>query len=177
MSPAKPKPDTFFDLSFRGGVPELLRALALRIESGETHAEQLEWTMNSEHLVFTVRMDLEGKHLKWPTPSSTASLSRDQPSRSGRLGARPVPVASKAKTSKRKDFVSLNGIGESVRIAEFPPYSTLQKSGTIVSIGPISGISGCGKITIPISKPRAENVTAHTMQATNQFPRKDLSHE
>ncbi len=38
---AAPKQDTFFDLTFRGAVPEILRALAGRLERGEVTAEAI----------------------------------------------------------------------------------------------------------------------------------------
>jgi hypothetical protein len=61
---AKPKPDTnpptFFDLSFQGELPGLLRALAARIESGETPVEVFEWRMSHGQLIFGATLDMEG---------------------------------------------------------------------------------------------------------------------
>lgn len=50
---------SIFDLSFHGGLPALLRAIADRIDAGETSAQTFEWSLSKERLVFTVRLDLD----------------------------------------------------------------------------------------------------------------------
>lgn len=48
-----------FDLSFRGGLPELLRAIADRIDAGDTAAQAFDYSLSKQRLVFTVTLDLD----------------------------------------------------------------------------------------------------------------------
>lgn len=52
-------PPSIFDLSFHGGLPTLLRAIADRIDAGETAAQTFEWSLSKERLKFTVLLDLD----------------------------------------------------------------------------------------------------------------------
>jgi hypothetical protein len=54
--PPSEMPDTFFDLSFRGALPELLRSVAARLESRDCEAEEFLWSLGKERLEFTVRI-------------------------------------------------------------------------------------------------------------------------
>lgn len=54
-------PPNFFDLSFRGALPEILRELATRIEREEITADEFEWRLNHEHLHFSARIAMKGK--------------------------------------------------------------------------------------------------------------------
>ena len=58
------EPNSFFDLSFRGALPEILRALAAKLEAGEVQAEQFDWRLSKDRLEFTARIDMlrDGSH-------------------------------------------------------------------------------------------------------------------
>lgn len=56
-----PPPDTFFDLSFRGGLPEILRAIADRLDAGEVHAEGFDWQLRRGQLELTAHISMEPK--------------------------------------------------------------------------------------------------------------------
>jgi hypothetical protein len=53
-----PKQENIFDLSFRGGLPEMLRALAAKIESQDALAESFTSTVSRERFQLTVDIDL-----------------------------------------------------------------------------------------------------------------------
>ena len=52
-------PPTFFDLSFSGHLPQLLRAIADQIEAGDVSAKQLDWSLTREQLQFSARIDMK----------------------------------------------------------------------------------------------------------------------
>lgn len=56
-----PSPDTFFDLSFAGALPKILRQLADRIESRDCEAAEFTWRLNKERLEFTASIDMRPK--------------------------------------------------------------------------------------------------------------------
>jgi hypothetical protein len=59
---AKPsKPDTFFDLAVHGRVPQILRAIADRIESGEVKAERISSSVTEDVVELTLRIELHPK--------------------------------------------------------------------------------------------------------------------
>jgi hypothetical protein len=55
--PVSPR-DTFFDLSSRGALPDLLREIATRLEAQEVTAEQFDWSLSKETLEFKARIDM-----------------------------------------------------------------------------------------------------------------------
>lgn len=58
--PAEPRPgNTFFDLSLRGALPDLLRELAAQIDAGTVTAETFEWALNVDQVVFTARLEFK----------------------------------------------------------------------------------------------------------------------
>lgn len=61
MAPAAKKPDTFFDLSFAGSLPAMLRALADRIEREEVATKEFEWKLTEDYLDFSARLDMKPK--------------------------------------------------------------------------------------------------------------------
>lgn len=52
---------SIFDLSFKGDVPKLLRALADKIESEEIKASSFQWSMNADSCELTFNLDLHPK--------------------------------------------------------------------------------------------------------------------
>jgi hypothetical protein len=62
MARANPQPkQTLFDLSFRGGLSELLRAIAEQLEEHTVKAEAFEWKLTEDRLEFTARIDMKPK--------------------------------------------------------------------------------------------------------------------
>jgi hypothetical protein len=61
--PAVPeaKPDTFFDLSYCGALPQLLRRLADRLESRDCEASEFQWQLSKERLHFSASIDMRSK--------------------------------------------------------------------------------------------------------------------
>ena len=52
-------PSGFFDLSFSGHLPELLRAIADQIDAGDVAAEQFDWSLTRKQLQFSARIDMK----------------------------------------------------------------------------------------------------------------------
>lgn len=53
--------DSFFDLSFDGRVPALLRKIADRIETGEVNADRIESSVTHEEVDIRIRIGLHPK--------------------------------------------------------------------------------------------------------------------
>lgn len=58
-TPPPAGPQSFFDLSFSGHLPQLLRAIADQIDAGDVSAEQFDWSLTKKHLQFSARIDMK----------------------------------------------------------------------------------------------------------------------
>lgn len=61
MSKPAAKPESMFDLSFRGGLPDMLRAVAAKLESREVDAEHFQCSVSKEAFELTARINLHPK--------------------------------------------------------------------------------------------------------------------
>lgn len=57
IPPPQPKSENIFDLSFRGGLPDILRALAAQIEAGEVISEMFEWKLTDDRCTFAATLE------------------------------------------------------------------------------------------------------------------------
>lgn len=54
-------PDTFFDLSFRGNLPGILRELARRMETGDVTASNFRWNLSKDTLEIGASIDMKAR--------------------------------------------------------------------------------------------------------------------
>jgi len=57
---SRPEPG-FFDLSFTGGLPEILRKLAVELEERHVHGESFSWRMTEDRLELSACIQMRPK--------------------------------------------------------------------------------------------------------------------